>query len=122
MLSLDVSRCAGDMCKTIVNTREMLVSDMGKRSVFQAVASGGAGELLFTMNLGQTINEVVMCSMVGFVIGLGNTGCDDSQPRFCFKMFEGRFIVRIGCAQLTTCVGDAQQTLKPLFCNDIQRN
>ena len=54
MLSLDVSRCAGDIGETHVNTTKMIVWDMGKRNVFEAVASGGAGDLLFTMNLAQT--------------------------------------------------------------------
>ena len=51
MLSLDVSRCAGDIDKTLVHTTKMYVWDMGKRDIFEAVASGGAGDLLFTMNL-----------------------------------------------------------------------
>ena len=51
MLSLDVVRCAGDMVKTNVNTTKMNVWDTGNREVFEAVASGGAGNLLLTMNL-----------------------------------------------------------------------
>ena len=50
MLSLDVSRCAGDFIKTNVNTMKKFVWDMGKHHVFKAVASGGPGDLLFTMN------------------------------------------------------------------------
>ena len=53
MLSLNVSRCAGDIGKTNANTMKMNVWDMGKRNVFEAVASRGAGDLLFTMNLAQ---------------------------------------------------------------------
>ena len=34
MLSLDVSRCAGDSGKTYENTTKMNVGDMGKRNVF----------------------------------------------------------------------------------------
>ena len=45
MLSLDVSRWAGDIGYTNVYTTNMSV----KRNVFEAVASGGGGDLLFTM-------------------------------------------------------------------------
>ena len=45
MLSVGVSRCAGDIDKTNVNTTNMYVWDMGKRNVFEAVDSGGAGDL-----------------------------------------------------------------------------
>ena len=54
MLSLDVSRCAGDIGKTSLNATKACVWDIGKRHVFEAVASGGAGDLLFTMNQVQT--------------------------------------------------------------------
>ena len=64
MLSLDVSRCAGGIDKTNVNTKKMNVWDMSKRKVFEAVASDGAGDLLFTMNLAQRQSEVLMCLMV----------------------------------------------------------
>ena len=64
MLSLDVSRCAGDIDKTKLNTTKKCVWDMGKRNVFEAVDSGGAGDLLFTMNLAQQQGDVFMCSMV----------------------------------------------------------
>ena len=73
----------------------MSVWDMGKRSVFQAVVSGGVGDLLFTMNLVQQANEYFMCSMAGFVTDLGNKDRDDLRPRFCFEMFGVCFIVRI---------------------------
>ena len=33
-----------------VNATEMCVWDFDKRNAFEAVASGGAGDLLFTMN------------------------------------------------------------------------
>ena len=51
MLSLDVCRCAGDIGKTNVDTMKIRVLNIGKRNAFKAVASGGAGDLLFTMNL-----------------------------------------------------------------------
>ena len=57
MFLLDVFRCAGDICKTHENTTNMSVWDMGKRNVFEAVSSGGAGDLLFTMNLVQTTSD-----------------------------------------------------------------
>ena len=53
MCSLDVSRCAGDIGKTSVNTMNMCVCGIGKRSVFEVVASAGAGDLRFAMNLAQ---------------------------------------------------------------------
>ena len=74
----------------------MTVWDMGKRNVFEAVASGGVGVLLFTMNSAHKTSDVFTCSMVGFVIDLGNTGCDDLRPRFCYEMFGGSFLIRIG--------------------------
>ena len=64
MLSHDVSRCAGDMCKTNVNSTNISVWDMGKRNVFEAAASGGAGDLLFMIHLAQTKSAVFICSMV----------------------------------------------------------
>ena len=64
MLSLDVSRCAGDIDKTNVNTTKTSFWHMGKRNVFEAVASGGAGDLLLTMNLVRRKSDVCMCSMV----------------------------------------------------------
>ena len=57
MVSLDVSRCVGDIGKTNVSTTKMFVWDMGKRKVFEAVASGGVGDLLFTKS------HVCMCSV-----------------------------------------------------------
>ena len=51
MFSLDVFQCVGDIGKTNVNTMKMSVWDIGKRNVFEAVVSGGAGDLLFTMSL-----------------------------------------------------------------------
>ena len=64
MFSLDVSRCAGDINKTNVNTTNKCLWDIGKRDVFEAVASGGAGDLPFTMNLAQ-------------------------QQKWCFYVFDG---------------------------------
>ena len=76
-----------DISKTNANTTTMNVWDMDKRSVFETVASGGAGDLVFTMNLAQQKNEVLMCSMVGFVTDFESQRCDDLRPRFCFEMF-----------------------------------
>ena len=50
---------------------------MGTRKVLEACRQGGAGDLLFTMNLVQTKSVVCMRSAVGFVSDLGNKGCDD---------------------------------------------
>ena len=44
-----------------------------------------------------------MYSTIGFVTDLVNKGCDDLRPRFCFEMFGGCFIARIGCAQSSIC-------------------
>ena len=54
----------GTLSKPNVNTTKKFVWDMGKRNVFEAVASGGAGDLLFTMNLAHNQTDVFMCSMV----------------------------------------------------------
>ena len=51
MRSLDVSRCAGDIGKPFVNSTQMHVCGIGKRNVFEVVASAGAGDLRFAMNL-----------------------------------------------------------------------
>ena len=65
MLSLDVSRCVGGIDKTYyLNTKSISVWDMCKRNVFGAVASGCAGDILFTINLVRNTSEVFMCSMV----------------------------------------------------------
>ena len=85
MQSLDVSRCAGDIGKTSVNSTKMSVRGIGKRSVFEVVASGGAGDLRFAMILVQTKNEVLMSSMVGCVTGLDNKVCDDLGALFWFE-------------------------------------
>ena len=60
----------------------MRVCGIGKRNVFEIVVSGGAGDLRFVMNPGQTKNEVLMSSMVGFVTDVANKGCDDLRARF----------------------------------------
>ena len=57
MLLLDVSRCAGDIGNTNVNTKKMNVWDVGKHGAFEAVALGGAGLLLLTMDV------VLLCLM-----------------------------------------------------------
>ena len=53
MFSLDACRCVGDIGKTNVNISKMIVWDIGKSNVFEAVASGGAGGLVLTMNVAQ---------------------------------------------------------------------
>ena len=62
MLSIDVSRCAGDFGKTNVNAMKRSVWDMSKRNVFEAVASGGAGDLLFTMNSAHNKSDLCYAS------------------------------------------------------------
>ena len=54
MRSLDVSRCAGDIGKLSVNLMKMRVCGIDKRNVVEVVASAGAGDLRFAMNLVQT--------------------------------------------------------------------
>ena len=82
MHSLGVSRCAGDIGKSSVNSMKMCVCGIGKRSVFEVVASAGAGDLRFAMNQDQTKKEVFMSSMVGCVTDLGNKVCDDLRALF----------------------------------------
>ena len=82
MRSLDVSRCAGDIGKTSVNSTKMSVCGIGKRSVFEVVASAGAGDLRFAMNLEFKKSDVLMSSMVGCVTDLGNKVCDDLRALF----------------------------------------
>ena len=82
MCSFDVSRCAGDVGKTSVNSTKMHVCGIGKRNVFEVVVSAGAGDLRFAMNLAQQKNEVLISSMVGCVADLSNKGCDDLRARF----------------------------------------
>ena len=55
MLSLAFLDVLGTSRKPNVNTTNKCVWDMGGRNVFEAVASGGAGVLLFTMNLAQHV-------------------------------------------------------------------
>ena len=109
--------------------RRSVSGTWGKRNVFEAVASGGVGDLLCytvgrqhhpkrptvysTMNLAFKKSDVFIFSMVWIVIDLCNKGCDDLRQRFCFEMFGGHFIVRIDWTKLSTCGGDTQQTLKP---------
>ena len=82
MRSLDVSRCAGDIGKTSVNAMEMCVCGIGKRNVFEVVASAGAGDLRFTMNMDENKSDVLMSSMVRCVTDLGNKVCDDLRALF----------------------------------------
>ena len=92
MLSLDVFRFAWDIDKTNASTTKLSVWDVGKRNVFEAVASGGAGELLFAMDVAHKQSEVSMSSMVGFVTDLGNKVCGDLRARFWSDNFGGCFI------------------------------
>ena len=87
MRSFDVSRCAGDIGKPSVNSTKKRVCGIGRRNIFETVASGGAGDLLFAMNLAQTKSIVFMSSVVGFATDLGNMGCDDLRARFLFEHF-----------------------------------
>ena len=64
MHSLGVSRCAGDIGKSSVNSMNMCVCGIGKRSVFDVSVSAGAADLRFAMNLDQQKSEVLMSSMV----------------------------------------------------------
>ena len=49
MRSLDVSRRAGDIGKPCVNTTKTRVCGIGKRNVFEVVASCNAGDVRFVM-------------------------------------------------------------------------
>ena len=60
MRSLDVSQCAGDMDKPIVNSTRMRVCGIGQRNVFELVAFAGAGELRSAMNPVQK-KEMFLC-------------------------------------------------------------
>ncbi len=92
MHSLGVSRCAGDIGKSSVNSMKMCVCGIGKRRVFSVVASAGAGDLRFAMILVQNKSEVLMSSMVGCVTGLDNKVCDDLGALFWFDNFGGCFV------------------------------
>jgi hypothetical protein len=82
MHSLDVSRCDEDIGKSSVNSTKMRICGSGKSSAFEVVASAGAGDVRFAMNLVQTESEVLMSSMVGCVTDLGNKVCDDLRALF----------------------------------------
>ena len=82
MRSLNVSRCARDIGKHIVDTPKISVCDTRRLKVFEIVALGSAGDLLFAMNLIQKQCVFFMCSIVGIVTELGNKGCDDLRARF----------------------------------------
>ena len=96
MLSLDVSQCVGGIGETNVNTTKTSICGNGKRHVFDAGASGGAGDLFFTMTLGQARSQVFMCSTVGILTDLGNKGCDNLRTCYCFEMIGDGFVFRIG--------------------------
>ena len=53
MRLLDVSRCAGDIGKPSAHTMKMRVCGIDKLNVFEAVASCGAGDIRFAMNVVQ---------------------------------------------------------------------
>ena len=90
--SVDVSRCAEDICKTNVNSTKMNVCGIGKRNVFYIVVSAGAGDLRFAMNMVQTQSEVLISSMVGCVSNLDNKVCNDLGALFWFEHFGGCFV------------------------------
>ena len=68
------------------------VCGIGKRNVFEVVASASAGDLRFAMDLKQTKSEVLMYSMVGCVTHLDNKVCDDLGALFWFDNFGGCFV------------------------------
>ena len=72
----------GYIGQTCVNSTNMRVCGIGKRSVFEVVASAGADDLRFAMNLAQTKSQVLMSSMVRCVSDLGNKLCDDLRALF----------------------------------------
>ena len=94
MHSLDVFRSAGGIGKPNVDTTNIRFCGIGKRRVFEAVASGGAGDLRFAMNPAQTESEVSMSSIIGCVTDLGSKGCGDLRARFWFELFGECFIGR----------------------------
>ena len=67
-----------------MNTTKTRVCGIGKRNVFEVVASGGAWRLTICYESVQKESDVFMCSMVGFVTDLGNKVCDDLRSRFVF--------------------------------------
>ena len=70
----------------------MCVCGMGKRKVFEAVDSCGAGDLRFARKVVQTKSEVLMSSMVGCVTDLGNEVCDDLRALFYSEHFGSCFM------------------------------
>ena len=110
---LAVFQCAGHIRKTNGNTHKINACDIGIWNAFEACRFGGVGDLRFTMNPEQTQNQFLLRVEVELVTDFESKRCDDLRPRFCFEMFGGYFIVRIGCAQSSICVGKTQQTLKP---------
>ena len=113
MRSVDVSRCAGDIGKPSVNSTKRRVCGIGRRNVFEAVASRGVGDLRFAMNLVQTKGEVLMSSMVGCVTDLGNKDCDDLRACFVFEHFGGCLRDKSACSWLCKSDGAAAPELEP---------
>ena len=113
MLSFGVSRCAGHIDKPKWKTHEINACGIGTCNVLEAFRSGGPGDLRFTMNSEQQQSQVLLCVEVGFVTDFESKRCDDLRALFCLEIFGGCVIVRISYMQLSICVGDKQQTLKP---------
>ena len=67
---------------------------IGKRDVFEVVASGGAGDQGFAMNPVQTKHAVLISSMVDFVTYLGNKGCDVLRARVWSAHVGGCFTAK----------------------------
>ena len=67
MLSLGVSRCAGRIGKANGKTHEINACGIGICNVLEACRSGGAGDLRFTMNLAQTLSQVLVRVEIKFV-------------------------------------------------------
>ena len=107
MISLGVSRCAGEHWFPRRKRSEIEVCGIGICNVFKACRFDGAGDLRFILNSAQNKNQVLMRVEVGFVTDFERKRCDDLRTRFCTAMFGGCFIVRNGCAQSSICVGDA---------------
>ena len=107
MISLGVSRCAGEQWFPLRNRSKIDACDSGICNVFEACRFDGAGGQRFTLNSAQNKSQVLMRVEVGFVTDFECKRGDDLRTRFCIEMFGGCFIIRNGCAQSSICVGDA---------------
>ena len=107
MISLGVSRCAGEHFFPLRKRSKIYACGIGMCNVFEACRFDGAGDFRFTMKSAQNKSQVLMCVEVGFVTDFERKRCDDLRTRFCIEMFGGCIIVRNGCAQSSICVGDA---------------